>query len=155
MSNILFKLSLPLVAVALGPLSACAQEMPGRHPAYLHALTDLRKAHWLLEHQPGDAKVYGDEDVALTEVDATISEIKRAAIDDGKDLHDHADIDVHQHGSRLLRSIESLKKARSDIDQEEDDPETRELRHRSIEHLDRAIHAAERAHDEWLREGNE
>ena len=155
MNNFLFKLSLPLVAITLCPLSACAQEVPGRHPAYLHALTDLRKAHWLLEHQPGDAKVYGDEDVALSEIDATIVEIKRAAIDDGKDLHDHPDLDVHQHGSRLLRSIESLKTARADIDQEEDNPEIRELRHRSIEHLDRAIRAAERAHDEWLKAGGE
>jgi hypothetical protein len=155
MNSLRFKLFLTLTTIAMSPLSACAQEMPGRHPAYLHALTDLRNAHWLLEHQPGDAKVYGDEDVALAEIDATISEIKHVAADDGKDLHEHPDLDLHQHGSRLLQSIESLKKARADIDQEEDNPEIRELRHRSIEHLDRAIHAASRAHDEWLKDVKE
>lgn len=133
------------------PFAANA-DLPGKHPAYLHALTDLRTARWLLEHQPGDVKVYSDEDVAITEVDATINDIKHASIDDGKDLHDHPNVDVHEHGSRLLRSIESLKKARADISGEEDNPETRELRHRSIEHLDHAIHAAEHAHAAWLKD---
>jgi hypothetical protein len=152
MNKSMLKLALSIAVLALGPLTASAQGMPGKHPAYLHALTDLRTARWLLEHQPGDAKVYGDEDVAITEVDATINDIKHASIDDGKDLHDHPNVDVHEHGSRLLRSIESLKKARADISGEEDNPETRELRHRSIEHLDHAIRAAEHAHEAWLKD---
>ena len=148
------KLALSAAALALAPLVASAQVLPGKHPAYLHALTDLRTARWLLEHQPGDVKVYGDEDVAITEVDATINDIKRASIDDGKDLHDHPNVDVHEHGSRLLRSIESLKKARADISGEEDNPDIHELRHRSIEHLDRAIRAAEHAHEAWLKDNH-
>lgn len=139
-----------LLSVIL-PLSAYA-DLPGKHPGYLHALTDLRTARWFLNHQPGDAKVYGDEDVAITEIDATISEIKRASIDDGKDLHDHPQVDVPEHGSRLLKSIELLKKAHNDIDQEEDNPESRELRHRALEHIDHAIHAADKAHAEWLKD---
>ncbi len=152
MKNLLLKLTLPLAALALTPLAASAQVLPGQHPAYLHALKDLRTARWLLEHQAGDVKVYADEDVAITEADATIKEIKRASIDDGKDIHDHENLDVHEHGSRLLRAIETLKKARADIDGEEDNPETRELRHRAHEHLDHAIRAAEHAHAEWLKD---
>ena len=152
MKKLLMILSLFFAVLALGPLSASAQTLPGKHPAYLHALTDLRTARWLLEHQPGDAKVYGDEDVAITEIDATIAEIKRASIDDKKDLKDHPKVDVREHGSRLLRSIETLKKAHADISKEEDNPEVRELRHRALEHLDRAIHAAEKAHAEWLKD---
>ncbi|WP_148289751.1 hypothetical protein [Ideonella sp. B508-1] len=140
---------------ALLPLAACADNVPGRHPAYLHALSDLRAAHWLLEHQPGDARVYAGEDVAINETDATYHEIRRASIDDGKDLHDHPALDVNGHGSRLLRAIEALKQARADIDQEEDNPEVHELRHRAHEHLDKAIHAAEAAHNAWLREHGE
>ncbi len=148
------KLALSVVALSIAPLVASAQVLPGKHPAYLHALTDLRTARWLLEHQAGDVKVYADEDVAITEVDATINDIKRASIDDGKDLHDHENVDAREHGSRLLRSIESLKKARADISGEEDNPETRELRHRSIEHLDHAIRAAEHAHEAWLKDNH-
>jgi hypothetical protein len=152
MNKSMLKLAFSVAVFALSSLGASAQTLPGKHPAYLHALTDLRSARWLLEHQPGDAKVYAEEDVAITEVDATINEIKRAAIDDGKDLHDHPKLDVRDHGSRLLRSIENLKKARADINREEDNPETRELRRHSLEHLDRAIHAAEQAHAAWLKD---
>ncbi len=152
MKKLLLTLVLPFAALAIAPLAASAQALPGKHPAYLHALKDLRTARWLLEHQPGDVKVYADEDVAITEADATINEIKRASIDDGKDLHDHENVDVREHGSRLLRAIETLKKARADIDGEEDNPEIHELRHRAHEHLDRAIQAAERAHAAWLKD---
>ncbi len=142
-----------LAWVIAAPLAAVAQQLPGKHPGYLHALTDLRTARWLLYHQPGDARVSNEEDVAITEIDAAISEIKRAAIDDHKDLNDHPTVDAKEHGSRLLRSIEALKKAKEDISKEEDNPEARELRHKAHEHIDRAIKAAERAHGEWLKDG--
>lgn len=134
------------------PLSVNAQQLPGKHPGYLHALSDLRAARYFLFHQPGDSTVSGFEDVAITEVDATINEIKRASIDDGKDLDDHPAVDIKEHGSRLLRAIETLKKARADISGEEDNPQGRELRHKAREHLDRAIKAAEKAHAAWLQE---
>jgi hypothetical protein len=145
------KCLIPLAILGLAPLVATAQMMPGKHPGYLHCLSDLRAARWFLYHQPGDSAVAGDEDVAITEIDAAIAEIKRASIDDGKDLNDHPHIDVKEHGSRLLKSIETLKKAHHDVDGEEDNPEVRELRHRAIEHIDHAIHAAEGAHAKWLQ----
>ncbi|HEX7641910.1 MAG TPA: hypothetical protein VF472_06810 [Burkholderiaceae bacterium] len=147
-------LLLPLALIAIVPSIASAQDMPGRHPGYLHALSDLRAARWFLYHQAGDAKVYAEEDVGITEIDAAIREIKHAAIDDGKDLNDHPNVDTHEHGSRLLKAIETLKRARADLDREEDNPEVRGLRDRAWEHIDRALHAAEKAHAEWLRDKN-
>ena len=141
-----------LFLLALAALPATAQMLPGKHPGYLHALTDLRTARWLLYRQPGDQKVYADEDVAIQEVDAAINEIKHASIDDGKNLDDHPHVDVKEHGSRLLRAIETLKKAHHDIDEEEDNPDVRELRHRASEHIERATKAAEHAHSEWLKD---
>jgi len=146
-----FVVSIALLT-GLVPLTSMAQQLPGKHPGYLHSLTDLRTARWLLSHQPGDAKVYGGEDVAITEVNAAIGEIKKASIDDGKDLNDHPAVDVKEHGSRLLRAIETLKAAHADISKEEDNPEVRELRHRALEHIDRALKAADQAHSEWLKE---
>ena len=69
-----FKLSTPLLAaLALGAafasLNASAADLPGKHPAYLHALTDLRDARWNLEHRAGDAAVSTQEDVAIVEID--------------------------------------------------------------------------------------
>jgi hypothetical protein len=144
------KALVPLSLLMLVPFTASAQMLPGRHPGYLHALSDLRAARWYLYHQPGDSAVAGDEDIAIGEIDAAIGEIKRASIDDGKNLNDHPNVDVREHGSRLLKSIESLKRAHADIDGEEDNPIAREMRHRANEHIDHAIHAAEHAHEHWL-----
>ena len=137
---------LPLLLAIVIPLGACAQPLPGRHPAYLHALSDLRAARWLIEHRPGDARVSGDEDVAITRIDEAIAEIKRAAIDDGKDVHDHPPVDARlDNRGRLHRAEEILHKVHGDIAREEDDPLTRGLRDRAVHHVDDAIRATHRA----------
>ena len=131
-----------LVAV---PFAANA-DMPGKHPVYLHALSDLRAARWMLEHRPGDAAVSGQEDVAITEIDKAIGEIKKAAIDDGKDIHDHPPVQgPNDHPGRLHKAAELLRKVHGDVAREEDDPMTRGLRDRAIGHIDEALHATEHA----------
>jgi hypothetical protein len=52
------------------------------HPAYLHALSDLRTARWLIEHVPGNWARTNVEVDAVRWIDNAINEIKRAAIDD-------------------------------------------------------------------------
>jgi hypothetical protein len=138
--------SLLLAVLALAGATASATDLPGRHPAYLHALTDLRDARWQLEHRPGDAAVSGQEDVAITEIDRAIGEAKKAAAEDGKNLADHPHEDAGvDHAGRLHRAVELLHKAHDDVHAEEDNPETRELRHRVDEHIDLALHATDRA----------
>jgi hypothetical protein len=132
-----------LLLLAL-PLAANA-DLPGRHPAYLHALTDLRQARWMLEHRAGDAAVSAHEDVAISEIDKTINEIKHAAMDDGKDIHDHPPADVAaDRPGRLHKALELLRKVHADVAREEDDPMTRGLRDRAVRHLDAAIHETEK-----------
>jgi hypothetical protein len=103
----------------------------------------------MLEHRPGDAAVSSHEDVAISEVDAAIGEIKKAAIDDGKDIHDHPKVDgPNDRPGRLHKALELLQKVHSDVAREEDDPLTRGLRDRAVGHIDGAIHATEGAiHD--------
>jgi hypothetical protein len=127
------------------PLAASA-DSPGAHPAYLHALSDLRAARWMLEHRAGDAAVSGQEDVAITEVDAAINEIKKAAIDDGKDLHDHPGVaDVGDRPGRLHKALDLLHKAHQDVAREEDDPMVKGLRNRAVGHIDAATEATRHA----------
>jgi len=136
----------PLMFAMLISLGAAAQDLPGRHPAYLHALTDLRAARWLIEHRPGDARVSADEDVAITRIDEAIREIKRAAIDDGKDIHAHPPVDAQlDNRGRLHRAEELLHKVHDDIAREEDDPLTRGLRDRAVRHVDEAMGATHHA----------
>ena len=142
------------VGLMMGTLVAqgWATTTAGSHPGYLQALSDLREARWMLTHQTGDTKVYDDEKVALTEVDAAIGEIKNASIDDGKSLSEHPSVDVSEHGSRLLRSLETLHKAQTDIRGEGDKPDVKELRTKANHHIDLAIQAADRAHSAWLKD---
>jgi hypothetical protein len=142
------RLLLSGLLLVAAPFAANA-DMPGKHPFYLHALSDLRAARWCLEHRPGDAAVSGQEDVAITEIDKAIGEIKKASIDDGKDLHDHPPVQgANDHPGRLHKAAELLRKVHSDVAREEDDPFTRGLRDRAVMHVDEALHATEHAiHD--------
>jgi len=142
------RLLLSALMLAVLPLAANA-DMPGKHPYYLHALSDLRAARWLLNHRPGDAAVSAHEDVALTEIQRSIEEIKHAAIDDGKNLEDHPQVQGQfDHRGRLHKALDILRRTRADLAHEEDDPMTRGLRDRAWQHIDIAIHETEGAiHD--------
>jgi tetratricopeptide (TPR) repeat protein len=115
---------------------------PAQHPAYLHALSDLRLARALLERPVHDADVKWDENRAIGRVDAAIREIKQASIDDDKPLSDHPPVDAHvRHRDRLRQAAELLAKAARDIEEREDNGYASGLRARAIEH----IRGAERA----------
>jgi hypothetical protein len=140
-----------LVAVVLGNSLAMTSgsayaDLPGKHPYYLHALTDLRTARWLLEHRPGDGAVSSQEDVAIQQINYTINDIKKASIDDGKNINAHPNVDVpNNHPGRLHKAEEILNKVHSDVKREEDDPTARGLQHRSLAHIDVALKATKRA----------
>ena len=112
---------------------------PGRHPAYLHALTDLRHARAHLDLPAATGQMDREEQRAIEEIDRAIGEIKHAAIDDGKNLNDHPEVDAHmERRGRFHRALELLDKAHNDIAREEDDPSVRGLRDRAIHHIDEA-----------------
>ena len=122
---------------------------PPKHPAYLHAISDLRMARWMLEHRPGDAAVTAHESEAVSEIDRAIHELTSAAISDGKNTQNHptADLPADYRG-RLHKAADLLRKVRSDTYREEDNPSARGLRDRALGHVDAALHETERAiHD--------
>jgi hypothetical protein len=134
-----------LVVSTTNQLSAKAHPAPA-HPAYLHALSDLRAARWLIEHRPTDTwKGTEDEIAAVREIDAAINEIKKAGIDDHKDLNDHPKDAINEHAGRLHKAAEYLHKADADVDEHESDPEVRGLRDRAHLHIREAIRRTELA----------
>ena len=137
----------PLILAATG--CVVAPPPAPHHPAYLHALTDLRDARWNLEHRPGDAAVSTQEDVAIVETDRAINDAKTAAMEDGKNVWQHPpeDAKIDRRG-RLHHANELLRKARKDVAEGESNPQAVELRNRVIGHIDLAIQATDRAiHD--------
>lgn len=130
-------------------LAACATlalaDEPGRHPAYLHALSDLRHARANLDRLTPSDRLNDEEERAIAEIDRALWEIKQAAIDDGKNLNDHPPIDAHAgHRGRYHRAMELLDKAHNDIAREEDDQSVRGLRNRALQHIDEARRVIER-----------
>jgi hypothetical protein len=129
--------------------SACTTSVKvsnGEHPYYIHALSDLRAARWMIEHRPGDWTQTNDEIEAVRHIDAAIGEIKKAAIDDGKNIDEHLPVDEpNEHNGRLHVSIDYLKKARQDISHDEDNQFAQGLQARAYNNIDAAISAVRRA----------
>jgi hypothetical protein len=139
---------LKMVAVATVALFAAAPtwaDNPGKHPAYLHALSDLRDARAHLEHFSSDPVDHMEEH-AIANIDKAIAEIKHAAIMDGKDVQDHMPVDAHLvRNGRFHKALELLDKARRDVSGEEDQPDTQGLQLRVIHHIDEARRSVKHA----------
>jgi hypothetical protein len=128
----------PMLVVAALSLTFCVT-VPSKHPAYLHALEDLRAARWMIEHRPGDWVRSVHEVDAVRQIDWAITEIKKAAIDDGRDANWHPPVDeLPTHPGRLHKALEYLDKAHNDVAREEDNTFARGLRNRAITAIDAA-----------------
>ena len=145
--NSIRKFSLAAVALLFAvPAFLSAKPLPGKdHPAYLHALTDLRHARAHLQ-RPDGGELREEEKKAIHEIDDAIGEIKKASIDDGKDLDDHPPVDAKMDwAGRLHRALELLNKAHQDVSQEEDNTFAQGLQQRAMMHIDKAHHHVEEA----------
>jgi len=130
-----------LAFVIVGCAAVIFADTPGKHPAYLHALSDLRDARAHLDRLTPTDRLDNEEEHAIREIDTAINEIKKASIDDGKDLHDHPPIDAHLgKKGRYHKALELLDRAHHDISEKEDDQFAHGLRHRALEHIDAAHH---------------
>ena len=120
---------------------------PGKHPAYLHALSDLRDARAHLEQVSSDV-VAQEAAHAIEHIDKAIGEIKKAAIMDGKNIQDHVPVDAQlARTGRFHKSLELLDKARHDVSGEEDQPDTMGLQQRVIHQIEEARHSVQHAID--------
>jgi hypothetical protein len=131
-------------------------DTPGRHPAYLRARADLRRAERLMEARE-EPNVMRDLAVASRETHEAIRELDNAALWDRKDVDDNPSIDTYPNRPGRFRAIaQFLSGARRDIEREEDNPAARAWRNRALAHIDQAIESVRRAarddwRDDWLR----
>jgi hypothetical protein len=117
-----------------------ASDVKGTHPHYMQALSDLRGARGLLEsgHDPAARS-------ATNDIDRAIGEIKRAAIDDGKELGDHPPVDVKGERSRYQQALQLLNSARHNLSFEEDDKAALGWRKQAMAAVDDARGLVEKA----------
>jgi hypothetical protein len=145
-------IALSLIGLTLAITSIDAQ---GRHPAYLRARSDLRRAQLLMRVQE-EPNVTRYVRAADNEVEGAIKEIDRAAVLDGKDIDDHPRIDVNiDRKGRFRKIIDLLRSARGDLNREpEDNGAARAWRNSAWGHIDQALdHMKKAAVDlHWDRE---
>jgi hypothetical protein len=123
------------ILIAFAALAAAQ----GRHPAYLHARADLRRAT-LLMRISDEPNVNRDMAAAADFTEHAIHELDAAARWDRKDIDEHPSIDAHLgRGSRFREILRLLDSARHDIEHEEDNPLAREWRNRAFKNIDDAI----------------
>jgi hypothetical protein len=128
--------SIAVAALLLAPLAASAQP---RHPRYLHARSDLRRAV-LLMRVPEEPNVRRDMDVAAGYVEGAIREIDLAARFDRRDIDDNPPVDIRiGRGGRFREILRLLDSARADIGREEDNPRAIEWRNRAYRFIDDAM----------------
>ena len=121
---------------------------PGKHPAYLHALSDLRDARAHLETVSSSDVAAQEAMHAIEHIDQAIGEIKKAAIMDGKNIQDHLPVDAKlARTGRFHKAQELLDKAKSDVSGEEDQPDTMGLQRRVMAHIEQAQHSVQHAID--------
>jgi hypothetical protein len=134
-----FSFSQPLFSRHLASTAALA-ETPGKHPAYLHARSDLAKARQLMNLPGEEGNVSVQLRNAVEEVNQAIGEIDRAAVLDHKDMDDHPAIDTNLKCLNKFHEIfRLLRSAQKDIDREEDNPASRVWRNRANGEINEAI----------------
>lgn len=147
-----FSVAVAAVAfAAAAPMAAHAQWW-AQHPAYLHAMQDLRQAYWLeSHHETSDPAQSADEGHALAEIRTAYKALKDAAVIDDKDIDDlpPPNFDFSDHRGRLHRALDLLHQAHDQIANQEDNPAARGLRDNAVHHIDEAGRFTQAAIDEW------
>jgi hypothetical protein len=146
-TNEMRKLS-SLTAAAFGLLAfVMLSQAPAQaqFPAYLHAISDLRTARAYLE-QDTRSHGAGARHHAIEQIDKAIDEMKKAAIDDGKNpWHTPPPQSGGDPGMPVHSAIRLLNEAHGDVARGQDSPENRGLQVRSLKHIDEARKALEEA----------
>jgi hypothetical protein len=145
------------IIVSLGSIAmpaAMNADTPGRHPAYLHARSDLRVSQYLMRVRE-EPNVTRNMAEASREVEAAIHELDRAALLDRKDMDDRPRVDtsLNRH-DRFGKIVELLRSARADLGREEDNGRARGWRDAAYQHIDAALEHVHRATRDlhWDRE---
>jgi hypothetical protein len=108
------------------------------HPAYLHALSDMRLARGLLGGWSNPLIAIQCQQ-ARKEIENAIQDIIEASISDGKNIDDHPAIDVSiDNRGRLLKALDLLNKAYKDIDEKETNKADLALRSKALGNISNA-----------------
>jgi hypothetical protein len=140
-----------LVAITLlGAMCVAAQEMPGRHPGYYQAISDLIWARAILKAGFDQGAAGEDEQRAVGEITAAMVAIHSADLNNGNNAPGQQNPNLqYPPAERFHRVLELLFKSRKEIGHEEDNPEARRLRNSAWMHIDAAVSNIRDARSYW------
>jgi hypothetical protein len=148
--NLRIAMTVGLMALII-PIAAQAQWWQ-HHPKYLHAMSDLRSAYWLIAHRDSMDPLANDEERrAMKQIRYAYQALKDASIMDDKDIDAQppADFAFYDHRGRLHHALELLHDAHNDVTGEEDDPAARGFRHDALKRIDDAARDTDIAIHAW------
>jgi len=133
--------SFAAAGLALAMLAGSSSAMtPGPHPGYLHALTELRDARWMIEHRGGNERLLALESGAVSDINAAIGDCRHAAMMDDKNLDSHPPADFPAtEGGRLHKALDLLGQALDDVNRLESNPDARGYQRGAARHIQSAI----------------
>jgi hypothetical protein len=121
-----------------------AKKYSATHPFYRTALSDLRTARWMIYHHPANWQPTVSEGEAIAHIDAAISVIVKASIDDGRGPNDRPKGAGKSSPARLTSALRYLRKARVNISRDGDKNLAQGLQLRAYEQIDGAIGAVKK-----------
>ena len=130
---------LTVLLLGVAAVLPTASQAQGRHPLYLRARSDLRRAIFLMR-VPDEPNVMRDMQTAQDFAGRAIREIDLAARLERRDLDDNPPVDTRMgRGGRFREILRLLDSARQDIAREEDNPRAAEWRNRAFRSIDDAM----------------
>jgi hypothetical protein len=120
---------------------APAKQVNAQMPAYLHAISDLRSARAYLQQDPRP-QFAPSRNHAIEEISKAIDEMKRAAVDDGKNIwRTPPPQSGGDPGAPAHTAMRLLDEAYGDVSRGADSPQNQGLQARSLRHIDVAREA--------------
>lgn len=143
------KLRLGALTAGLLLLATMAMaELPGPHPAYRHAASNLQVARDLLSRESPDYRADELAGRAIHEIDGALVDCRNASLADDKDLRHRPPADLAPApGDRLMRALDLLNAAFNDVSQPEANRAARGIQGSALHHIDEARRAVTHAID--------
>ena len=135
--------SLASVAFGLSAFLLLALAVPAQaqHPAYMHALSNLRQARALLQTDSRSG-FREEKNRAMDEIDRAIQEVRRAVREEGRESRWTPPPATQGDPDRPLRSAMTLlDEAHGDVARGVDTSDYRGLQNRALRHIDEARRA--------------
>ncbi|MBD2503312.1 hypothetical protein [Anabaena azotica] len=137
---------IPTIGLLTGVISICLghgialADIPGNHPYYIHARSDLRKAESLLE-TADEFNVTPEMRDAAKYVRSAIQDIEVASVLDGKNTNNYPAVDTSlNHRDKFQQIYQLLNAANQDIAREEDNNFVLSWRNKAEVEINQAKH---------------